>query len=137
MASGLFLPWRQSLIYFSGAGKFCQTRFRHYPLTLGLGFLGLHRRPMIDSIFLKFRCYTSRFKGLVTDIDMKRSASVSPMIHEIRKLCYPCVCTMIDNDNVACMQYACCIKLFMTCTLLFEFYILAQNYSITINFTSL
>ena len=28
-----------------------KTRFRHYPFTLGLGFLGLHRRPMIDSIY--------------------------------------------------------------------------------------
>ena len=26
-----------------------KPRFRHYPLTLGLRFLGLHRRPMLDS----------------------------------------------------------------------------------------
>ena len=29
-----------------------KPRFRHYPLTLGLGFLGLHRRTMTDSISL-------------------------------------------------------------------------------------
>ena len=26
-----------------------RPRFRHYPFTLGLGFLGLQRKPMIDS----------------------------------------------------------------------------------------
>ena len=34
--------------------KLGKPRFRHYPFTLGLGFLCLHRRPMIDSIFLTF-----------------------------------------------------------------------------------
>ena len=27
--------------------------YQHYPFTLGLGFLCLHQRPMIDSIFLQ------------------------------------------------------------------------------------
>ena len=27
-------------------------RFRHYPFILSLGFLGLHRRQLIDSIYL-------------------------------------------------------------------------------------
>ena len=31
--------------------KLCIPRFRHYPLTLGLGFLCLHQRPMIDYIY--------------------------------------------------------------------------------------
>ena len=29
-----------------------KPRFRHHPFTLGLGFLGLHRRLMLDSIYL-------------------------------------------------------------------------------------
>ena len=29
-----------------------KARFRHYPFTLGLGFLCLHQRPMLDSICL-------------------------------------------------------------------------------------
>ena len=32
--------------------------FRHYPFTLGLGFRGLHRRPMTDSIF-HIECHQS------------------------------------------------------------------------------
>ena len=31
--------------------KLGKPRFRQYPFTLGLGFLCLHRRPMIDSIY--------------------------------------------------------------------------------------
>ena len=30
--------------------KLGKSRFRHYSFTLGLGFLGLHRRPVLDSI---------------------------------------------------------------------------------------
>ena len=33
------------------AGNEVKPRFRHYPFTFELGFLGLHRRPMIDSLF--------------------------------------------------------------------------------------
>ena len=32
------------------AGNSVKRRFRHYPFTLGFGFLYLHHRPMIDSI---------------------------------------------------------------------------------------
>ena len=32
-----------------GSTEMSETSFRYYPFTLGLGFLGLHRRPMIDS----------------------------------------------------------------------------------------
>ena len=28
-----------------------EPRFRHYPYTLGWEFLGLHRKPMLDSIW--------------------------------------------------------------------------------------
>ena len=30
-----------------------KAHFRHDPLTRGLGFLGLHWRPMVESIYLK------------------------------------------------------------------------------------
>ena len=33
------------------------TEFRHYPLTRGLGFLGLHRRPMFDYCLIIFLSY--------------------------------------------------------------------------------
>ena len=33
------------------AGNSGEPSFWHCPLTLGLGFLGLHRKPMIDSIY--------------------------------------------------------------------------------------
>ena len=32
------------------AGNEVKPRFRHYPFTLGLVFLGLHRRQVLDSI---------------------------------------------------------------------------------------
>ena len=35
-----------------------KPRFRHYPFTLGLEFLGLHWRLMIDSIFLALLYFT-------------------------------------------------------------------------------
>ena len=40
-----------------------EPRFQHYPFTLRLGFLGLHRKPMLDSIcdlnikFISNCCY--------------------------------------------------------------------------------
>ena len=37
------------------------TRFRHYPLTRGLEFLGLHRRPMPD-YFLTYDGKNRNFK---------------------------------------------------------------------------
>ena len=40
-----------TLVSTDTAGK---PRFRHYPFNLGLGFLGLHRRPMTESIYLKY-----------------------------------------------------------------------------------
>ena len=36
-----------------GSTDNAKLRFRHYPFTLGFGFLGLHRRSMLDSIYLK------------------------------------------------------------------------------------
>ena len=52
--------------------KLGKPRLRHYPFTLGLGFLGLHQRPMIDSIYLAsisvatcyliITCYAIRLK---------------------------------------------------------------------------
>ena len=30
--------------------KLGKPRFRHYPFILGLGFLGMHQKPMLDSI---------------------------------------------------------------------------------------
>ena len=66
-----FLPLRQNCSIFSVAGNFCLARelgqltrgstdndgngFRHYPFTLGFGFLCLHGRLMIDSICLSVR----------------------------------------------------------------------------------
>ena len=34
------------------AGNLVKPRFRHYPFTLGLGFHDLHRKPMLDYIYL-------------------------------------------------------------------------------------
>ena len=42
-----------------------ETRFRHYPFTLGLEFLGLHRRPMIDSILLTYEAEFALFLAML------------------------------------------------------------------------
>ena len=62
-----------------------KPRFRHYSFTLGLGFLCLHQRPMIDSIYLlhkdllqkksvsasSFCCENERVKPVVIAINLK------------------------------------------------------------------
>ena len=42
------IPTRKTM---DSAGNLVNLRFRHYLLTLGLGFLGLHWRPMTDFIY--------------------------------------------------------------------------------------
>ena len=37
----------------NNAGNSVNPRFQHCPSTLGLGFLGLHQRPMIESMYPK------------------------------------------------------------------------------------
>ena len=39
-------------LYSTHLDDFSNPRFRHYLFTLGLGFLGLRWRPVIDSVFL-------------------------------------------------------------------------------------
>ena len=40
------------------------TGFRHCPFTLGLGFLGLHRRPVIDFFCLYFRSPSTLYTSI-------------------------------------------------------------------------
>ena len=54
-----------------------ETRFRQYLLTVGFGALGLHRRPMIDYIFI---IYLSMMLPFLADIECRIKLTFSESV---------------------------------------------------------